>query len=234
MAACPSSENQGSMTERKPGTRTPRPRGRRPATRPSLPRILILCEGARTEPSYFLALVRDLNLPSVSIRSPKRGQWGTAGITTTVQQERKRDSDLDEIRCVLDHDERAAEIRAFGDWLEQNSHGKKGTAKIRVAISIPCFEYWLLLHFRFTNRPFHGTPGGPSACEQVIRELETHLEGYRKADARTYDRCRERTSTAIRNAKRAQRSVGASSSSVWKLVERLRRLRTTTQMSASG
>lgn len=228
------------MAPRQPGTRTPRLRGRRPATRPSLPRILILCEGAKTEPGYFLALVRDLDLPSVSVRSPKRGQWGTAGITTTVQQERERDSDLDEIWCVLDHDERAAEIQGFREWLEQNSHGKhgkNGAAKIRAAVSTPCFEYWLLLHFRYTNRPFHGTPGGPSACEQVIRELETHLEGYRKADARTYDRCRERTCAAIHNAKRVQRlagASGASSSDVWKLVSRLQRLRMTKRKPVSG
>lgn len=228
------------MAPRQPRTRTPRSRGRRPATRPSLPRILILCEGAKTEPSYFLSLVRDLDLPSVSIRSPKRGQWLTAGITTTVQQERERDSDLDEVWCVLDHDERVAEIQSFRDWLEQNSHvkhGKKGAAKIRAAISTPCFEYWLLLHFRYTNRPFHGIPGGPSACEQVIRELETHLEGYRKADARTYDRCRERISTAIRNAKRVQRlaeASGASSTDVWKLVSRLQRLRMTKRKPVLG
>lgn len=225
------------MAPRQPGTRTPRLRGRRPATRSSLPRILILCEGARTEPGYFLALVRDLDLPSVSVRSPKRGQWGTAGITTTVQQERERDSDLDEIWCVLDHDERAVEIQGFREWLEQNSQGKRGAAKIRATISTPCFEYWLLLHFSSTNRPFHGTPGGPSACEQVIRELERYLEGYRKADARTYDRCRERIFTAIRNAKSVQRLVGASGASstdVWKLVSRLQRLRTTMRKPAPG
>ena len=99
--------------------------------RPSLPRILILCEGARTEPGYFLALVRDLDLPSVSVRSPKRGQWGTVGITTTVQQEREQDSDLDEIWCVIDHDGRAAEIQSFRDWLEQNSHRKHGKKRRR-------------------------------------------------------------------------------------------------------
>lgn len=212
-------------------SRTPRRRGRRPATRPSLPRISILCEGARTEPGYFLALVRDLDLPSVSVRSPKRGQRGTAGITTTVQRERDRDSDLDEIWCVLDHDERAEEIQGFRNWLKQNTRGKrgkKGAAKVRAVISTPCFEYWLLLHFRYTSMPFHGTPGGPSACEQVIRELEAHLEGYRKADAGTYDRCRNHISTAARNAKRVRRleeASGAPSTDVWKLVRRLRWLR---------
>ena len=222
------------MTARQPRTRKPRPPGRRPATRPSLPRISILCEGARTEPSYFLALVRDFDLPSVSVRSPKRGQWGTAGITTTVQQERDLDSDLDEIWCVLDHDERAAEIRGFRDWLEQHPLGKKGTVKLSAAISTPCFEYWLLLHFKYTNRPFLGTPGGHSACEQVIRELETFLDGYRKADRGTYNRCREHTSTAIRNAKRSQRSAGTSSTDVWKLVEKLQKLRTTRRTRGSG
>ena len=225
------------MAPRQRGTRTPRLRGRRPATRPSLPRILILCEGARTEPGYFLTLVRDLDLPSVSVRSPKRGQWGTTGITATVQRERERDSDLDEIWCVLDHDERATEIQGFRVWLEQNSHRKRGAAKIRAAISTPCFEYWLLLHFRYTNWPFQGTPGGPSACEQVIRELEKHLEGYRKADARTYDRCRERISTAIRNAKRVRRlaeASGASSTDVWKLVSRLQRLGATKRKLVTG
>ena len=224
MVACPSSENQSSMAERRPRIRRPRLRGRRSATRPSLPRLLILCEGAKTEPSYFLALIRDLDLPSVSIRSPKRGQWGPAGMTTTVVQERERDRDRDEIWCVLDHDERAAEIEDFRAWLRQQSSGKKRTAKIYATISTPCFEYWLLLHFKFTNQPFRGTSGGPSACDQVIRELETYLDGYRKADAKTYERCRNLLPIAIRNAKRDRRTVGLSSTNVWELVERLKEL----------
>ena len=97
--------------------------------------------------------------------------------------------------------------------------------KIRAAISTPCFEYWLLLHFTFTNKPFQGTPGGPSACQQVIRELETYIEDYRKADGGIYGRCREQLPTAIQNAKRNPRSGRSSSTDVWKLVERLQELR---------
>ncbi|MDD9981039.1 MAG: RloB family protein [Gammaproteobacteria bacterium] len=222
------------MAPRHPGTRKPRRRGRRPASRPSLPRISILCEGARTERSYFLALVRDLDLPSVKVRSPQRGQQGPAGIMTAAQQERERDSDLDEIWCVLDHDERAEEIRKFREWLERHSSAKKGSATISAAISVPCFEYWLLLHFTYTDKPFHGTPGGPSACKQVIRELGTHLHGYQKADPGTYDRCREHTSIAIWNAKRSQRPMGASSTNVWELIEKLQELGTTKRKRDEG
>ena len=226
MAACPSSGNQRLMSERRSRTRKPRRQGRRPATRESLPRVRILCEAAKTEPGYFSALARDFDLPNVSIRSPKRGQWGPAGITTTVRQESEQDSDLDEIWCVLDHDERDTEIEDFRSWLGQLSSREAGAAEVRAAISTPCFEYWLLLHFTFTDKPFQGTPGGPSACQQVIRALETYIEGYRKAGGGTYGRCREQLPTAIQNAKRSRRSGRSSSTDVWKLVERLQELRT--------
>ena len=209
------------MAPRRPGTRRPRTRGRRSPARDGLPRILILCEAAKTEPDYFSALARDLDLPNVSVRTPKRGQWGPAGISTTAEQERKSDSDLDEVWCVLDHDERDAEIKNFCAWLARQSREESRSAEVRAAISVPCFEYWLLLHFTFTTKPFRGVPGGPSACEQVIRELETYLDAYRKADAKTYDCCRERTTTAVRHAKRGGQPEGSPSTNVWKLVERL-------------
>lgn len=212
------------MSRRHPGTRGPRVRGRRPPTQDGLSRLLILCEAARTEPGYFRALARDLNLPNVSVRTPKRGQWGPGGISTAAEQEGERDSDLDEIWCVLDHDERDADIEGFCSWLARQPDGETGNVTVRAAISVPCFEYWLLLHFRYTNRPFRGTLGGPSACEQVIRELEGHLDGYRKADATTYERCRGLLPNAIRNAKRAGRSKMSSSTNVWELVGRLREL----------
>ena len=214
------------MSARRSRARKPRRQGRRPATRESLPRVRILCEAAKTEPAYFSALARDFDLPNVSIRSPKRGQWGPAGITTTIRQESERDSDLDEIRCVLDHDERDTEIEDFRSWLGQLSSREAGAAEVRAAISTPCFEYWLVLHFTFTNKPFRGTPGGLSACQQVIRALETYIEGYRKAGGGTYGRCREQLPTAIQNAKRSRRSGRSSSTDVWKLVERLQELRT--------
>ena len=196
------------MSARQSRTRKPRRQGRRPATRESLPRVRIVCEAAKTEPGYFSALARDFDLPNVSIRSPKRGQWGPAGITTTVQQQSEQDFDPDEIWCVLDHDERDTEIEDFRSWLEQQSNENADATKIRAAISTPCFEYSLLLHFTFTDKPFQGTPGGLSACQQVIRELETYIEGYRKdrwRDLRTLSR----TASHRDQEREAQPTIGA-------------------------
>lgn len=206
------------------GTKRPRRRGRRPPTRDGLPRVLLLCEAARTEPGYFRALVRDLNLPNVAVRTPKKGQWGPRGITTAAEQQIERDSEIDEVWCVLDHDERDSEVNAFHAWLARQPSDESHSPKVRAAISIPCFEYWLLLHFTFTTKSFRGVPGGPSACEQVIRDLDSHLDHYRKADPATYDRCRDRLSTAIRHAKHGSQSERSSSTRVWELVERLQEL----------
>ena len=191
------------MAPRQPGTRTPRLRGRRPATRSSLPRILILCEGARTEPGYFLALVRDLDLPSVSVRSPKRGQWGTAGITTTVQQERERDSDLDEIWCVLDHDERAVEIQGFREWLEQNSQGKRGRCEnprhhldtlLRVLASAPLqlHEQALPRHARRTLCVRTGHPRAGKVSRRLSEGGRPDLRPLPRTHFHCNPQCKER------------------------------------------
>ena len=160
----------------------------------------------------------------MAVRTPKKGQRGVQGITTVAEQESERDSDLDQVWCVLDHDERDSDINNFRTWLAQKQDENTGSPDLRAVISIPCFEYWLLLHFTFTTKPFRGMPGGPSACDQVIRELETHLDGYKKADPATYDRCSEHLPTAIQNAMRGGGPGKLPSTEVWELVEKLQEM----------
>ena len=52
---------------------------------------------------------------------------------------------------------------------------QKAAAKgIKLAISNPSFEYWLLLHFEYTTALM-------PKCEQVIAKLKRHIPGYDKA-----------------------------------------------------
>lgn len=44
---------------------------------------------------------------------------------------------------------------------------------MRLAISNPCFEYWILLHFKSTDRVF-------ADCDEVIRELKKEFPAYAK------------------------------------------------------
>lgn len=142
---------------------------------------------------------------------------GLTGLRKRVEREIAGKPELDEIWCVIDDDERGAAITDFRNRVHALSTSK--TPEIRVAISKPCFEYWLLLHFTDTRKGYHGF-SGRSACAQVITELKSHLKDYEKNDRQLFDRLLERMPGAIERAKRP-REEGASSTDVGKLVERL-------------
>ena len=63
---------------------------------------------------------------------------------------------------------------------------------IGVALSIPSFEFWLLLHFQFTTAPFDG-------CAAVKKALKNFIKGYEKSDL-PLDDLLDRVATAMKHA----------------------------------
>lgn len=192
-----------------------RPFGKRiRARRASRSSILILCEGTLTEPYYFSALKQAWRLPSVRVLGSEPG----TGLVRLGQRARREVDAMapgDEVWCIVDHDGRESAVADF----------RSATSpRVRLVVSKPCFEYWLLLHFEFTTKPFEGIPG-QSACAQVTKELRRQLSDYRKNHAGLFERIADRLPTAVSNAKRGAVSGASSFTDVWKLIERLERLR---------
>ncbi|MDE0301664.1 MAG: RloB family protein, partial [Gammaproteobacteria bacterium] len=137
---------------------------------------------------------------NVAVRPSREKQTGSTGLLTRLREELEYDPDLDEIYCVLDHDGRDTEIRKFAAALTAIDKETDST-QIQMILSAPCFEFWLLLHFEITDRPFAaGTHG--AGCEDVIRRLERHLPRYKKNDSQVFEKCREHVNTAIGNSKK--------------------------------
>ena len=191
------------------------------------PRILILCEGAKTEPNYFAQLKQAEHLTSVFVRPPRRKQIGPAGLLRRLREELEEDSDWDEVHCVLDHDGRDTEIREFRTRLA--AINQKSDTQVKMILSVPCFEFWLLLHFEFTDRPFV-PKGGRTACDDVIKKLRRHLSDYRKNNPQTFRRCHQHMNTAIQNAAQLESErpeppqPGPSYTNVGSLMKRLLRI----------
>ncbi|MEM1180705.1 MAG: RloB family protein [Acidobacteriota bacterium] len=150
-----------------------RPAGRGRVHRTVRRRLLVLCEGQVTEPGYIRGLERWLKSATVEVVIPKI--HGVPRTLVAEAVERKRDAktrakrerdpflDYDEVWCVFDVD----------------AHPKLGEARelarahdIHLAISNPCFELWLLLHFR-------ESPGARHRHD-VQRLVGSYLEGYAK------------------------------------------------------
>jgi hypothetical protein len=125
-----------------------RPDARRAPNREPGRRILIVCEGAVTESEYFEAFRGWCKNPRVEIDFD-----GPAGVPLTLvskardrrdkaDREASRAGDdflrYDEVWCVFDVDEHPHVADARANAL---------TAGLQLAMSNPCFELWLLLHF---------------------------------------------------------------------------------------
>lgn len=76
-------------------------------------------------------------------------------------------------------------------------------SKIFAIPSVPCFEFWLLLHFIYTTKPFDASPGN-SICSSVIEELKKYLPGYQKGDQNVFNKIQDKQDNAIGNASRVE------------------------------
>jgi hypothetical protein len=123
-------------------------RRRRPFTEPR-PRLLVCCEGQVTEPSYFNGLKRQghNNLLHVEVKpgglAPKTLVDYAVGLKDEAERAARRQNDdnlkFDEVWCVFDVDAHEH---------IPDAKQKAATNRVSLAISNPCFELWLLLHFQ--------------------------------------------------------------------------------------
>ncbi|MFG2038221.1 RloB family protein [Dactylosporangium sp. NPDC048998] len=116
--------------------------------------LVILCEGQRTEPEYLDALRRDREVHDVAAVDIRIESNASGAVPLTLvrraieirERARQEQSEIDEIWCVYDvewpkHHPSLTEAR---DLAQRNG--------INLAVSNPCFELWLVLHFRDYRR----------------------------------------------------------------------------------
>lgn len=178
---------------------------RRDSSKTSYPRVLVVCEGEKTERYYFAGLRNHLRLRSANIEIVGEGATPTKIVRRAEerhQEEQGVGNPFDEIFCVFDKEEHADYDKAVL-MLEQKSSTQESGTRWRTPIaSVPAFEYWLLLHYEYTTRPYQKT-GNKSAGEMVVRDLKRHCKSYRKNDKGIFDKFRDKTGKAKENANKS-------------------------------
>lgn len=126
---------------------------RKRARRASYDRVLIVCEGAKTEPNYLRKLVDFFELNTANVEVDGDSDSSPISVVEHSKErynEEKRTGDaFDRVFCVFDKDSHASYTRAL-DEVEK----AKPKNIFKAITSVPCFEYWLLLHYEFTTKPF--------------------------------------------------------------------------------
>lgn len=121
--------------------------GRQRGVRQERKRLLIVTEGEETEPQYFEVLARFARATGVDVYAAKVIGLGCDPLTLVRQSIRRRaDAGEDayhEVWCVCDVDEHDTLPSAISVARRE---------RINLAITNPCFELWLLWHYRDYGR----------------------------------------------------------------------------------
>jgi len=169
-------------------------------------KVLIVCEGEKTEPHYLIALRDHLKLSQAKIKIDSKSDSDPLKVVNYAKRliEASRNDPYDHVFCVIDRDKHANYDRAIA----QVDRYKNKDAQLHAIVSNPCFEFWLLLHFAYTTKQF-GTSGG-SPCDDLIKkDLKKHIKDYKKGDRSIISsiNIEPKLETAVENAKRANKTA---------------------------
>ena len=180
---------------------------RRKDRRSPYAKVLVVCEGEKTEPHYFNSLKDHYGLNSANVEICGDCASAPSSVYRYARRRYREVKDagdpFDRVFCVFDQDTHSSYQRTVDDIARSTP---KGTYS--AITSVPCFEYWLLLHFIYGTRPYNALPGN-SACHQVLTELEGYMPGYTKGNANTFQELINQLGFAKANAALALREAAA-------------------------
>lgn len=169
---------------------------RRRGNRATFDRILIVCEGKKTEPNYLEEIRQELKLPKAEVRVIHSAA-GTEPRQVVDYAEKvfRDDPSFDICYAVFDRDEhntyhdaltRAAQL----DKALKNDFKK--TIRFHSVPTVPCFEMWILLHFADV-RSFNDR-------HEVIRRVGEHIKDYAKGLKGVFGLTADKLATATARA----------------------------------
>ncbi len=171
--------------------RTPKPSGRNPKSASELKRkkpsreekkrVLIVCEGKKSEPNYFTDICQDLKI-SAEVTIVPGSESGTHPKSIVKYAKEKRRG-FDSVWCVYDKD------------VHENIHEAHKQAEdngFKIAFSNPCFELWILLHYEDQRAEIDR-----HACQRQARE---YIPEYEKGMKGVFNIIKKHQNDALKRA----------------------------------
>ncbi|MBE9247852.1 RloB domain-containing protein [Dolichospermum sp. LEGE 00240] len=175
---------------------------RRQPSRTITQKILIACEGSKTEPIYFNSIRNELRSPTLEIIVLRnQGKTDPGNIIEILIEKRqqmkdeKRWTTNDAAWAVFDGDEHIEKSRT--SW--ENAINKANSQKINLAITNPCFELWYLIHFQDHLSQINR--------DKLVKLLDKHIPDYDKSMCLYPKPLKELTNQAIQRAEKIAKQI---------------------------
>jgi hypothetical protein len=193
-------------------------------------RFLIVCEGTKTEPYYLKDFADDLGIRPSSLKiAPSDGSSPDRVVAHGIklyEDDAKSGDSFDQVFFVFDRDKHST----YDSAVRQIKDCAATDQPFKVVTSVPCFEYWLLLHFGYTDQPFNAS-GRKSACDNLISVLRKKpgFRDYGKGTQDVYSLVKDKTSIAMKAAEKGlanTKKTGAQNPStrIHELIDALQKL----------
>ncbi len=170
---------------------------RQPPSRNIAPKILIVCEGSKTEPKYFKSIRQHRRLQTLQVKIiDAAGKTDPRSIVQRAIEERQQIKaengweKLDQAWAVFDGDEHIETDPK--NWEQAIQTAAK--QKINLAITNPCFEFWYLLHYQDALSQM--------TAATALKKLKQHVPQYDKSSPMYPDPLADRTHQAINRAQK--------------------------------
>ena len=127
------------------------------------PKVLVLCEDTKSSLQYLKAAAHhfrsfaDVEITHCGKNDPK------GIINEGLARQKDKKTNYDFVYCVIDRD-----THETFDVAQQIA--RQHSDKTKLIVSYPCYEYWLILHFQNSRKPYQQT-GKFSAAEMVCKDL---------------------------------------------------------------
>jgi RloB-like protein len=209
-----------------PRERQARKLARKKPSQPRFDRVLIVTEGAKTEPIYFEDIRKQKRIATAHVEV-LHSAYGTqpGQIIDYAEAHFAKTKAFERVYAVFDRDSHQTYANALAraqqlDNAFKNDEGNR--VRFFAVPTVPCFELWLLLHFQdvlaFADR------------HEVIRKLKGHYPQYDKGMAGAYAATEAKLDAATRRARHLRTMFTAAGGAdpytdVDELVEFLRAIR---------
>lgn len=175
---------------------------RRKASLANRPTALIVCEGKKTEPAYLQGLIEYLRVHPANAQIHEGiSDADAVSIVKRTKQIFEATPDFDHVFVVVDAEQQNLQ-KAMQTAAKPLKRADGQKLPMQFIVTNPCFEFWLLLHFAYTTKPFRN-------YHEVHADLIAHLPNYTKGDRNIFDHVKHGLESALAHAERLKQALAA-------------------------
>jgi len=170
---------------------------RKKGKRPPYQRVLIVCEGSKTEPIYFEDIRKQNRVPSAHIRVIPSDGTQPRQVVDFAEETFLKTREYELVYVVFDRDDHTTYANAINRALALDGklrNDERKPVRFIPVPSVPCFELWLLLHYVDIHAFRHRA--------EIINLLGTYISGYEKGMRNVYATTEPLLSQAVQRAQR--------------------------------